>query len=110
MQPQGSSARPSGVVALEALIALRDALDGFVGIDLLAPNAIFVYRPLSVAEPFGLSVPRHFSLSAIAADHGARLNAGKLEGVNHDRSYVSVRGGPPLSYDALFLAVGARAR
>ena len=74
------------------------------------PNAIFVYRPLSVAEPFGLSVPRHFSLSAIASDHGARLHAGKLEGVDHDRSCVSVRGGPPLSYDALFLAVGARAR
>jgi len=31
-----------GVAALEALIALRDALDGFVGIDLLAPNTIFV--------------------------------------------------------------------
>jgi sulfide:quinone oxidoreductase len=99
-----------GVAAVEALIALRDALDGFVGIDVLTPNSIFVYRPLSVAEPFGLSVPRHFSLSTIATDHGARLHTGKLERVDHDRSRVSARGGPALSYDALLLAVGARPR
>src|ERR1700751_6110233 len=80
-----------GVAAIEALIALRDALDGFVGIDLVAPNRVFVYRPLSVAEPFGLSAPRHFSLSAIAADHGAQLHTGKLESVDHDRSLVTVR-------------------
>jgi sulfide:quinone oxidoreductase len=64
-----------GVAAIEALIALRDLLNGFVGIDLVAPSANFVYRPLSVAEPFGLVAPRRFALREIAADHGAKLHS-----------------------------------
>src|SRR5208282_1021052 len=97
-----------GVAAVEALIALRDLLDGFVGIDLVAPGEDFVYRPLSVAEPFGLAEPRHFALRKIAADHGAELHLGKLEAVSPDRATVS--GGRSLSYDALLVAVGARTR
>ncbi len=97
-----------GVAAIEALIALRDLLDGFVGIDLVAPGEDFVYRPLSVAEPFELAEPRHFALRKIAADHGAELHLGKLEAVSPDRATVS--GGRSLSYDALLVAVGARTR
>lgn len=99
-----------GVAAIEALIALRDLLDGFLGIDLVAPSEDFVYRPLSVAEPFELAEPRHFALRKIAADHGAELHHGKLEAVSHDRATVSVSGGHSLSYDALLVAVGARTR
>jgi sulfide:quinone oxidoreductase len=98
------------VAAIEALIALRDLLDGFVGIDLVAPSGDFVYRPLRVAEPFGLVAPRRFALREIAADHGAKLHSGLLEAVNHDRALVSVSGGPSLSYDALLVAIGARPR
>jgi sulfide:quinone oxidoreductase len=99
-----------GVAALEALIALRDLLDGFVGIDLIAPGAEFVYRPMSVAEPFGVAEARRFSLAQIAADHSATLHSGRLEAVNNDQGLVSVRGGPSLQYDALFVAVGAQPR
>src|ERR1700757_1514630 len=77
-----------GVAALEALIALRDLLDGFVGIDVIAPGTEFVYRPTSVAEPFGLTEPRRFPLAQIAADHGASLHRGALEAVNNDRAWV----------------------
>jgi sulfide:quinone oxidoreductase len=99
-----------GVAALEALIALRDLLDGFVAIDLVAPHQDFVYRPLSVAEPFGLSEPRRFGLRAIAKDHGAELHTGRLVAVNNDQGVAIVRGGPALDYDILFVAVGARPR
>jgi sulfide:quinone oxidoreductase len=99
-----------GVAALESVLALRDLLDGFLEIDLIAPADEFVYRPLAVAEPFGLTVRRRFRLREVAADQGVRLHKGLLEGVNHDRSLVSVRGGASLDYDALLIAVGARAR
>lgn len=99
-----------GVAALEALIALRDLLHGFVAIDVIAPGADFVYRPMSVAEPFGLTEPRRFALAQIAVDHGATLHRGALEAVNNEKGLVSVRDGPSLQYDALFVAVGARPR
>src|SRR6266700_2244761 len=116
VNPSVSRRRPrvviagGGVAALEALIALRDLLDGFVDIHLLAPREDFVYRPVSVAEPFGLAEPRRFPLSKIAADHGAELHPGLLESVSHDQALVNVRGGPALTYDALLVAVGARTR
>jgi sulfide:quinone oxidoreductase len=99
-----------GVAALEALVALRDLLDGFVGIDLVAPNEDFVYRPLSVAEPFGLAEPRHFALRKVASEHSAALRQGKLEAVSHDQATVRVTDGSSLSYDALLVAIGARTR
>ena len=99
-----------GVAALEALIALRDLLDGLVSIDIVAPTEEFVYRPLSVAEPFGLAEPRRFDLVKIAADHGAELHHGMVESVAHDRTLVSVDGGRSLTYDVLLITVGARPR
>ena len=61
---------------------------------------------MSVAEPFDMAEPRRFGLRKIAADHGATLHRGALEGVDVDRALVSVRGGPSLTYDALLVAVG----
>jgi sulfide:quinone oxidoreductase len=116
VHPTASRRRPrvviagGGVAAIEALIALRDLLDGFVEIHLLAPGEDFVYRPLSVAEPFGLTEPRRFALARIAADHGAELHAGLLESVSDAQALVNVGGGAPLIYDALLVAVGARTR
>lgn len=116
MTPSVSHSRPrvviagGGVAALEGLLALRDLMDGFVGIDLLAPGEDFVYRPLSVAEPFGLAEPRRFALDKIAADHGADLHDGLLESVDAERALVNVRGGGTLDYDALLVAIGARSR
>ncbi len=99
-----------GVAALEALIALRDLLDGLVSIDIVAPDEEFVYRPLSVAEPFGAAEPHRFDLVKIAADHGVELHHGMVESVAHDRTLVSIGGGRSLTYDVLLVAVGARPR
>ncbi len=114
MTPSSPHKRPrvviagAGVAALEGLLALRDLMDGFVGVDLLAPEKDFLYRPLSVAEPFELTEPRRFALQKIAADHGADLHDGMLESVDAERALVHVLGGATLGYDALLVAVGAR--
>ena len=46
-----------GVAGLEALLALHELAGPRVKVELLAPEREFVYRPLAVAEPFGLAHP-----------------------------------------------------
>ena len=44
----------AGVAGLEAALALRALAEGELSVELLAPEAEFVYRPLAVTEPFGV--------------------------------------------------------
>ena len=44
-----------GVAGLEAMLAIRDLGGDLVDVELLSPEHHFWYRPLSVAEPFGLA-------------------------------------------------------
>lgn len=112
----GPHARPwvviagGGVATLEGLMALRHLMNGFVAINVVAPSPEFVYRPLSVAAPFGIAEPRHFALEQIAADHGAGLHQGLVEAVDPRRRTVTMDSGVALEYDALLLAPGARPR
>jgi sulfide:quinone oxidoreductase len=98
------------VAGLEALIALRELMDGFIAIELVAPTEEFVYRPLLVAEPFGLAKPRRFSLRDIAAEHGAVLHTGILDAVTDHGAAVGTPDRTIIGYDALLVAVGARPR
>ena len=43
-----------GVAALEALMAFNELAGGYVDVELVTPTPEFAYRPLAVAEPFGL--------------------------------------------------------
>ena len=97
-----------GVAALEAMLALSDLLAIPVPIDLVAPNGRFVYRPLAVAEPFGLARTRLFEMADVARVLGARLHVGCVTGVEHDRRELVLADGTRLSYDAALIAVGAR--
>ena len=54
------------MAALEALIALRDFGGDQPRVTLLAPEPDFVYRPMSVAEPFCLGHAQHHPLASIA--------------------------------------------
>lgn len=97
-----------GVAALEALIALRELAGDRVRITLLAPERDFVYRPMSVAEPFALGHAERHRLADIARDFGAELVAEPLEAVHPDRRRVVTGVGTELEYDSLLLAIGAR--
>ena len=55
-----------GVAALEALIGLHELAPGRHRVTLLAPEPDFVYRPMSVAEPFCLGRADRHPLAAIA--------------------------------------------
>ncbi len=94
--------------AIEGLIAIRQLLDGVVGVTLIAPGDEFVYRPLLVAEPFGLGERRSFGLAAIAADHAAELLRGTLRAVDPKSATVTLDDETKLGYDALLVAIGAQ--
>src|SRR3954467_1817456 len=73
-----------GVAALEATIALRDLAPHLVDVELLAPEHEFWYRPLAVAEPFGLARVVRFELADVAASVDATFSLGALVAVDAD--------------------------
>ena len=98
----------AGVAGLEALIALRALAGERTEIKLVAPGPDFVYRPASVAEPFGQGQPLRYSLAAIAEAFRAELVVDALEGVDSRAGSLRTTGGDIIRYDALLLALGAR--
>jgi sulfide:quinone oxidoreductase len=97
-----------GVAALEALLALRRLAGDRVSIELLSAEPQFWYRPLAVAEPFGLGEVHGLDLGVIADECGARLILDSLSSVDADAHVARTSAGGELEYDALLIAVGAR--
>jgi sulfide:quinone oxidoreductase len=97
-----------GVAALETMVGLRELAEERVELTLVAPDNLFVYRPLAVAEPFGLGSVIRVSLEALMAGCGAtHEQASALLVAPADRKVHTSRG-TTIAYDALVLAFGAR--
>ena len=97
-----------GVAALEALIALRQLAEERVALELITPSAQWTYRPLAVAEPFGLGEAKTYDLVQIARDHGAALHLAGVQSVNPDGHSLTTWDGRELPYEILVVAVGAQ--
>jgi sulfide:quinone oxidoreductase len=98
-----------GVAGCEALLALHGLGNGRLTAEILSPEDSFAYRPLAVAEPFGLGSAIRVPLTRIAADSGARLVTDALAHTDPERRVVRTRDGGELAYDALLVALGTRA-
>ena len=115
MTPGGDSPRlrvvvaGGGVAGLETIMALRSLVGSRVEIVLVSPGTEFVYRALSVGEPFGLGPTRRYPLDRIAADFDAELLLDEVAWVAPSSRRVFLRGGTELPYDALVVALGAHA-
>lgn len=96
------------MAALEALIGLHELARSRHRVTLLAPEPDFVYRPMSVAEPFCLGRADRHPLAAIARDFGATLVRDGLEAVDAEAATVTTTCGDAIGYDSLLVAVGAR--
>jgi sulfide:quinone oxidoreductase len=109
MVPDGFSVLVAGggVAALEAALTLRELGEGRTRVELLAPEPKFWYRPVAVAEPFGLGEVRQFDLGGLAESVGAGFCLGSLASVDVDRHEARTTAGAVLSYDALLIACGA---
>src|SRR4051794_11011204 len=97
-----------GVAALETMLALRDLAGDRVRVLLLAPDTEFVYRPLSVGDPFALGSARRYPLSELVHTAGARLTGGRLAAVDPARRTLRTDQDEELAYDDLVVAIGAR--
>jgi sulfide:quinone oxidoreductase len=98
-----------GVAAIETLLALRVLAHARVRVTLLSTTAEFLYRPVTVAEPFDRAQARTYDLAEIAADQGAQLIVDELARVEPGAHRVLTRSGRHVRFDVLVVATGARA-
>ena len=98
-----------GVAALEAVLALSELdPDRDLDVEVIAPEARFIYRPLSVRDPFGPRATRTYDLEPLVEGTGARLRRGQVDAVDPDERFVTLGDGSRLDYDALLLATGVQ--
>ena len=98
-----------GVAALEAALALQDLGGDRLEVALLAGEPQFRYRPMAVREPFAYRAAESRSVAEVAAAAGAQLIAGRFASVEPGARIVHTEAGEPIAYDALLLALGAKA-
>ena len=98
----------AGVAGLEAALALQALAEDFLTVELVSPETDFVYRPLSVAEPFRVAEPRRFPLRLLADAAGAELTRASIRSVDDELHMVVTSDGVAIRYDVLLLALGAR--
>jgi len=97
----------AGVAGVEGLLRLRRLAGDRLRLTLVSPGTDLSYRPLAVADPFGLPGVRRYPLERIAADVGARWVRDRLVSVDVASRTVRTEHGVALPYDALLIAVGA---
>jgi sulfide:quinone oxidoreductase len=97
-----------GVAALETALALKQLAGDRVQMTVIAPNEDFVYRPMTVREPFSFLGARHYPLEPILEDIGAELVRDKLGWVDHELRVAHTENEQQFEYDALVLALGTR--
>ena len=96
-----------GVAGLEGLLALRALAGDRIDLTLVAPDPEFTYRPLAVAEPFGLGHAHRVPLSQFTEDAGAELVIDSTVGVDDNLGEIRLRESGARSLDALLVAPGA---
>lgn len=96
-----------GVAALEAMLTLQELdEDRSLQVEVIAPEKRFVYRPLSVRDPFGPRATRSYDLQPLVEGAGAELRHGQIAAVEPDERFVTLGDGTRVDYDALLLATG----
>jgi sulfide:quinone oxidoreductase len=97
-----------GVAAIETSLALGDLAPDHTDVTVIAPNTEFVYRPMTVREPFAYGSARRYPLAPIVRDAGAKLLIDELVWVDPVKQTIHTEGDESIEYDALMLALGAK--
>ena len=99
-----------GVAGLESLLALRALAGDRVTVTLVSDRDLFIDRPMTVAEPFGLGSAAHLSLPEVAAESGSEFVRGSVTALDVANRRVTFADGRHLAFDTLILAPGAMPR
>jgi len=97
-----------GVAALEAAVALTELAGERAAVTLLAPEREFLYRPMTVLEPFSGPLAGRWPLAQLASRIGVASCPQALSWIDPRARLAHTSQGEALAYDALLLAVGAR--
>ena len=98
-----------GVAGIEALLGLADLGEGRLRLSLVCPDDRFTLQPYAVGEPFGGVPAPTLPLADVARESGARFVRAAVTAVRPDDNALDLDRGDELPFDALVLAVGARA-
>jgi sulfide:quinone oxidoreductase len=98
-----------GVAGLEAVLALAEQAGELAQITVVSPEEEFLYKPLTVEEPFtGRPAERH-ELRPALAEIGVDFTRAAIRGVNAEEHSLDLGDDVKLGYDFLIVAVGGRA-
>jgi sulfide:quinone oxidoreductase len=98
-----------GIAGLEALLAVRDLAGDRAELTLVAPRPDFVYKPLSVEEPFSGDPAKRHELSPLVKSLGGRFVLAAATQVRPDEHEVDLDDESMIGYDKLIVCLGARA-
>jgi sulfide:quinone oxidoreductase len=96
-----------GIAGLEAMLALSKLSPDLTEVELLSAAPEFVYRPLLVAEPFGVREALRLDLAQVAEETGSRYTRGTVVSIQPDAKTVGTAEGEAVPYDFLLVAIGA---
>lgn len=98
----------AGVGGLEAALALDDLAGDMVDVTLCDTRHEFVFRPFTVAEPYGATRSFRYELAGLAQRCGASFRRGEVASVEPERGLAMFDDGERFSYDHLIVATGSR--
>jgi sulfide:quinone oxidoreductase len=98
-----------GVAGLELLFALEDLAGDRVEVTLLAPTPEFVYKPLTVQEPFSPEPATRIELEPLVNETGGTFIQRGMRRIDSGRHLIELDDGVELRYDLAAVCVGARA-
>jgi sulfide:quinone oxidoreductase len=99
-----------GVAGIEALLALRDLAGDRVQVTLAAPTPEFIYKPLTVQEPFTPEPASRLELAPLVANAGGTFVQRGLRRIDADGRTAELDDGTRIDFDAAIVCIGAKPR
>jgi sulfide:quinone oxidoreductase len=100
----------AGIAGLEAALALDDLAGERVDVELCDAQREFVFRPFTVAEPYGATRSFRYDLDDLCQRCGASFRHGAIASVEPGDRRAIREDGERLDFDRLIVATGSRMR